>query len=457
MSAVSSLEALRARIRPALGDGSQVLVASHVLQMVLRMASSLIVTRLLVPEAYGVVAIVTSITYILTLISDMGLRAYIVRHENAGVEAIQTVWSVRLIRNTVLFAIMFFGAPIFAEAYKAPDITLAIRVCAFPFLIEGATSLANNLNERSRRVVKLTVFDFSKFLVMTLTTIIAAFFLRSYWAVVISTYAGALYLMVASYTIFKGPPIRFRLQAEHVRDLWKFWRIVVPASIITIIMTQSNTVVMARFFPREEVGKFMIASTLSGAVYVLTNEYVMRVFYPHFAELNRKSNEAARAFYYAGKRNIALFFAFGIGGLIGGGELLIRILYNQDYLGAGTYLSMLCLIPLAQLFGFPGEQAIIAKGFVRVSLIANILRLGWIIVAAPAAYLLSGPLALVLVMCLAQAAALPYIWWKLKGYGLLRGREEALILLVACVGAAVGYGCHAASEALIAAGVLPNF
>lgn len=457
LSAVSSFQAWRARIRPALGDGSQVLIASHVLQMLLRVGSSLVVTRLLTPEAYGVVGILTSISYILTLVSDMGLRAYIVRHRDAGAAVVQTVWTVRLIRNSTLFAIMFLGAPLFAHAYNAPDITLAIRVCAFPFLIEAAGSLSGNMTERNRGVIRLTVIEFARFLVTLVTTVVAAYFLRNYWAVVLSIFAGGVFGSVASYTLLKGPPVRFRLDPEHVHDLWRFWRIVAPSSIITILITQTNTVMMARFFPIGELGKFMIASSLASAVLTLTNEYVMRVFFPRFAQANRESDTAARNVYYAAKRDISLLLAFGMGGLIGGGELLVRILYNQDYLGAGFYLALLCLGPLGRLSAYPAEQALIAKGFIRATLSANIVRLAWMLTAGPAAYLLWGPTALIVATCCAQAAALPYLWGHLKRFNLLNLREEGLLLLAAAAGAAIGFGLYAASEALIAKGVLPAF
>ena len=457
LSAVSSFRALAARIRPALGDGSQILVASHVARMMLRVGSSLIVTRLLAPEAYGVIGIVTSISFILNMISDMGLRAYVIRHEHGDDETMQTVWTVRAIRNAVLFAIMFFGAGIFAELYNAPDVTLAIRVCAFPVLIDGLCSLSVNLTERNRGVVRLTVVEFAKFLVMTITTIVAAYFLRNYWAIVIALFANSIFGLVSSFLLLKGPPLRWRLNPEHVRDLWKFWRIIIPASMISILIMQANTVVMARYFPIAELGKFTIATTLVTAVTMLVDEYSIRVFFPIFAQAHRKDPATARDVYYNAKRTMTLLFAFGIGGLIGGGELLVRILYNEHYLGAGLYLSMLCMRPLGRLFTTPAENAITAKGFVKVSLYANIVRLIWMAVAGVASYMLWGPLALVAALCLAQASSIPYLLWQQKRFDLLKLKEEALILGVTIAGAAVGYACYASVEALIAAGTIPNF
>ena len=457
MSAVNRYRALAARIRPALGDGSQVLIAAHVTRMALRVLSSMIVTRLLAPEAYGVIGIINSIAYILNMVSDMGLRAYVIRHKDAGDEAMQTVSTVRLLRNTVLFLIMFVGAGLFADLYNAPEITLAIRVCAFPFLLDGLCSLAVNTTERNRGVIRLTAIDFAKFLLMTLTTIVAAYFLRTYWAIVIAMFVSSSFGLFASYVLLKGPPVRFRLDMEHVRELWKFWRIIIPASIVAIFMMQANTVVIARYFPIAELGMFTIASTLAMAGSGLVNEYSIRVFMPRFAEADRKDSEAAKKDYYDAKRVIMLLFAFGIGGLMGGGELLVRILYNDEYLGAGLYLSLLSFGMLGQLFATPAEQAIVTKGFVRVALHANLIRMGWMVAAGVTAYVLWGPIALVAVLCLSQLAAVPYLFWHLNRYGLLRLKEEGIVMASALAGAAVGFGINSGVVALIANGVIPKF
>ncbi len=457
MFAASNFRSIAMRVRPVLGDGSTLLICSHVMQLVLRIGSSMIVTRLLSPEAYGVIGIVTSISYILIMISDMGLRAYVIRHAHAGDELMQSVWTVRFIRNVAIFAIMFIGGGFFASLYKAPEIALAIRVCAVPFLIDACSSLGSHTTERERRVVRLTVIEFSRFFLVTLSTIIAAYFLRNYWAIVISMFVGSFFSLAISYTLLKGPPVRFRLEPEHVRDLWGFWRIIIPSSVITLILTQTNTVVMARFFPIEELGKFTIAITLSTAVQGVLSEYVMRVFFPRFAEANRISVEKSKSIYYSVRRRVMLFFAFGIGGLIGGGELLVRILYNDEYLGTGIYLSLLCLVPLARLSTMSAEQAIITRGFIRVALNANIIRLAWIAVAGPLAYIYAGPLALIAAFCLAEVAAVPYFLWNLNRYDLLKIREELFTVGAALAGAAIGYGCYAGVESLIASGAIPKF
>lgn len=457
MSVVHEPRKLYQRIKPHLGDGSTLLIGQHAANVFIRLLSNIILTRLLAPEAYGVVGIVTSISYILIMVSDMGLRAYITRHKTASPEAIQTIWTIRLIRNIALAAIMFIGAEVFASLYSAPEVTLAIRISSALFLIEGFAALSHFTTERERRVIRLTFIDFSRLIFVTLITLVAAYFLRSYWAIIISMFFGSLFSLVVSYTLLKGPPVRLRFDMAHARELWRFSRIVIPASIISIVLTQTDKFFLARFFPLAELGKFMLATTIAMAVQGVLTQYVMRVFYPKFAETHRQHPDQSRAVFHSAKRNIILFLAFGVGGLIGGAELLTRILFNDNYLGAGFYLSILCLQPLGKLSSFPAEQALIAKGFIRISLMANILRLLWVFSAGVFAYFQWGPLAVVIVMSMTEIILLPFFWRAQHRHNLLNMREEFYIFALAGVGFSIGFACNAFINGLIAAGHIPSF
>jgi len=457
LSAVPDPIRLVSRVRPYLGDGSSLLIILQAATSILRLGSNLILTRLLVPEAFGVVAIVVSIWYVLVMLSDLGLRAYVTRHPTASDELVQTVWTIRFIRNIFLATIMFVGADFFANIYSAPEVSPAIRMASAFILIEGLTSLGFLTNERARRVIRLTLIDFVKFLFATTVTIIAAYFLRNFWAIIISMFVSSVFTLVVSYTLVKGPPIRFRLDREHVLDLWRFCRFVIPASMISIVLTQTDKFFLAKFFPLAELGKYMLASALAMTILTVIGEYVMRVFYPRFAQVVREAPEKAADVFYASRRQVTLLLAFGAGGVIGGAELIIRILFNDNYLGAGFYLAILCLQPLARLSSVPAEQALVAMGFIRITLVANILRLAWVLGAAPIAYFQIGPLAVIVVMSLTEVVLLPFFWWHLHRRGLLKVSEELFIFGVAAVGYLIGFGGNWAVHAAINAGLIPAF
>ncbi len=457
MFAVLKAKRAYAKVRPMLGDGSSVLIGLHVTTTFLRLGSNLILTRLLAPEVYGIVGIVTSVSYILTMVSDMGLRAYVTRHPTADERVIQTIWTVRLLRNLVLATIMFLGAGVFAQLYAAPEVTGAIRIASALFLVDAMASMSFLTGERDRRVIRISVISFIRFLFITAVTIGMAVILRNYWAVIISMFAGSLFTVFSSHMLLPGHPVRLRFDVKSAIDLWKFSRFVIPASMISIVLTQTDKFVIANFFPLAELGKFMLATTGVVALNALVSEYIMKVFYPNFAQAVRANADNLLRLYYDPRTRVTLMLAFGIGGLIGGGELVVRLLLNDLYLGTGFYISILCLQPLARLSTAPAEVALISKGFIRASLTANVLRLIWVACAGTAAYFLWGPLAVVIAMCLTEVALLPFFLWNQHRHRIFGPWDELKIAGVAVAGFWIGWAFNALAIWLVAAGYLPSF
>lgn len=457
LSVASRYESIRRRIRPSLGDGTTAMLSLQLFQHFLRIGSSLILTRLLAPEQYGVVGIVNSIAFVLQLISDMGLTMYIVRHANARPELLQTVWTVRLIRNASLTAIMFLGADIFAGLYNAPEVAPAIRVCAFLFLLDSLASLSYMLAQRNRAVIRVSALEFVNFLFTTTVAIVAAYFMHSYWAIIVSMFARSLFTILTSYFLLRGPKIRLRFQRDHFDDLWGYWRYIIPSSLITIFLTQAGVFLVAHSFSLIELGLYSLASNLIVTAGRFWKNYIIRVFAPRFSQAHREGTEPEIDVYYASRRQISMLYAFGVGGLIGGGELLIKILFNNQYLGAGLFLSILGWKQLALVATTPAEQAVIIRGFLGMSLTVNSTRLVWAGVAGTAAYFLIGPIAALFAVCLAEMALLPLVYYQLHQHKLLRPMQEILVWGCAAAGIAIGFGAYKAALALISAGIIPDF
>lgn len=457
MFANLNVKTVYARIRPALGDGTSSLIGLTGLRSVLRLCSNLILTRLLAPEAFGVMAILVSVMFILNMLTDLGFRAYVTRHETADDELLQTVWTIRFLRNLVLGLVMLLGAGAFAQLYANPEIAPAIMVMAAIFFLEAVASLALETGQRERRVLRISVVEFGKFLITAVITLIAAFFLRNYWAAVIGYFAGAFFLVYASYALIPSRPIGFRLNRDHISDLWRFSKYIMPSSMIMVILMQADKILVANLFSLAELGMYMLAFTITQAVNQIISSYNERVFFPLMAQTEREDPARARRVFYQSRLRLTLFLAFAIGGLIGGGSLAAQILFNDLYLGTGLYLSILAMGSLSALVARPGLRALLAKGYTRVNLVANILKLVWLVIALPVAYHFWGALGAITAFALAEAAVIPYVWRRQMQYGLFDFRYEALILAAAGAGALIGYAAYRAAGALIALGVLPQF
>lgn len=446
-----------ARVRPALGDGTSSLIVLHGLTAFLRLGSNLVLTRLVAPEAFGVIAIVTSVLYVLTMMMDFGIGSFITRHKTADDRLLETVWTVRFIRNVFLAILIFLGADEFAALYANPEVADAIRVSALLVLLSAVEPLSYATAQRERRVLRLSFIEFARFLITTGVTLIAAYYLRNYWAILIGMMSGACFSLIATYRLIPHRPIKARLNRAHILDLWHFSKYILPSSLISIVLMQADKFLVANFFPLDELGKYMLALMIARAINQLVSQYHVRVFFPLIAQLEREEPSRVSVMFYESRRRLTLLLAFGVGGLIGGAQLVVQVLFNDLYLGAGFYLSLVGIGCLARLITQPALQALLAKGFVRTTLVSNLLRLAWLIAFGPAAYFVWGPVGVIIAVALMEAAIVPYLWWRQTRHDIFSISQEALMLTVAAVGALIGYAAYRASQMLIELGYLPQF
>ncbi|MBI1365817.1 MAG: oligosaccharide flippase family protein [Alphaproteobacteria bacterium] len=446
-------------LRSALAEKRvSMLFGTFVAQNVLRLASNLVLTRLLAPEAFGVVGVLMSINYVLQMLTDIGYSAFLIRSPEAHQPRfLNVVWTIRLLRSVVLTVFMLIFAGAFAAAFNKPELETPIRAVSFFFIGEALRSLQPIMAQRARRVSYISVIELACFIVQTAATIAAAFFIRSFWAIIIGMYVGVAAQIIFSYVAYPGGFHRIEFDRKIGGELWRFARVVAASSTITIFLNQADKIFIGRTLDLNQFGLYMLAANLTAAAYSLIRSYVNRILFPHYAEIWRTTPEQLNKIYYAARRKVTIPLAFLLGGGVGGGHLAVRILFDDRYLPAGVFVSWLCVPLLFALATYPAEQLMIVRGRIRSTLEANIVRFLWIVVAAPAGYHFFGIIGLVAAFAFMEAVPALYWWRRLAVAGVADLREEAYPFAAAALGAAIGFGLDRLVDYLIAAGTIPSF
>src|ERR1700722_16087691 len=107
----------------------------------LKFGSSLILTRILLPDAYGIITILLSVSFPLALLSDVGTYTSIVRAPNGDSRAyLNTAWTIRFVRSALNATIMFFATPFIVHLFGTPALSSPLRVFSLWFLIDAFES-----------------------------------------------------------------------------------------------------------------------------------------------------------------------------------------------------------------------------------------------------------------------------------------------------------------------------
>lgn len=395
----------------------------------IRLGSSLILTRLLTPEAYGTFAILFSFYLIIELMSDVGTVGLLIRHPRGGdPRFVHTIWTIRLLRCTLNFCLLFFGAPLIAFLYHAPALTTGFRILSFTFLLSGAESMSFALAQRDQRARIANYTDMASSVVMTIFVIVMAIVLRSYLAFVYGLLLQRALIMVSSYFFYRNIGVGIAFDREAVAAQFKFARLVMPSSMLTLVLSQYDRLIILKLFNFTVLGVYSVASTLIAHVSGIITHNARVILYARCAQYFRTDRATARERYYRENRRL---FAVGstLAALVAGcSQLIVDVLYDARYTMAGHILMILGLGAIVAAAQNSSENLLVASGRTHAVLIGNVVRLCSLVPASLVGYFFFGLEGFLWFSALATLAPLIYYYHEQRRSDLFSAKDELLRL-----------------------------
>jgi len=410
------------------------------LTAVIRLASSLILTRLLNPSAYGVVAILFSVAFMLELVSDVGTIALLIRHPRGSERRfIHTVWTVRLLRSGLNFLLLYAFAPLIAELYQTPLLAAALRLYSFTFLLSGVQSMSFVLAQRDQRSRISNYADLITSAMMTVVVIGLATVVKDHYAFIYGILFQRLLMTIASYFYYREVGVAIAFDREAVAEQFKFARVVMPSSILTIVLSQYDKVVFLKLFDLALLGVYGVAGSMIAPVGGLIMRNCRVVLYARCADYFRTNRATAATRYYGENRRLLAMGTLLPAAIAGLAPSIVALLYDSRYAQAGEILMAFGLVTVLSSFASPSENLLVAAGRTGVVLTANLVRLITIPASTLLGYHLLGFNGFLWASVVANAVVLAYYYGEQRRQGLLDARAEwvrfgwALGTFVVCV------------------------
>lgn len=330
---------------------------------VLRFASNLLLTRLLFPEAFGLMAIVNAVAQGARMATDLGIRGSVVQSPRGDEQVfLDTAWTIQILRGLGIAAILFLGAGPLAAAFDKPEASALIRVVALCAVIEGFTSTAGYTLMRKVRVGRQTLRDFLAKAVSIAVTLTWALASPSVWALVAGTLTGSLMQVALSHRLLPGYRNWFAYERTAARSIVRFGRWVVLATLMTFLLTQGDRLVLGKLMSATELGVYAIALGLTQTLPEVMQALSANILFPVYARLGslgiaEQRREVQRY------RFVILAIALPCLWLLAlVGPDLVRLLYDPRYLNAGWMVQLLAASLVPSIVSLSAERALMARG-----------------------------------------------------------------------------------------------
>ncbi|HDS1722286.1 oligosaccharide flippase family protein [Pseudomonas putida] len=380
---VSAAASLRKR---ALRAGSWNLV-SQVASQVMRLGGNLIMARLLLPEMFGVMVIATTVSILLHLLSDVGLRQNIIQsHRGDDPDFLNTAWTVQIIRGFLLFALtllLALGAWLAQLAelwpadstYAAPVLPMVLAVTGLSAAIWGFQSTKIDVAVRTFQQKRVVLVDLASQVAGLVVMLVLGLLTHSIWALVLSGLVSAVVWTVLGHTALEGPNNHLRWDRSALTELIVFGRWILLSSMVGVLAMYGDRIWFGASMSAAQLGVYSIAVLILGAVQTALMKIVGAVALPAFSEAARADDKPRlKALYFRFRLLVDLLVLFICGGFLTASPLLIGWMYDDRYREAGPMLAILSLSFIVLRYTL-AHQVWIALGLTKYQAMDNIIRL----------------------------------------------------------------------------------
>ena len=329
----------------------------------LRLLSNLVLTRILFPEAFGMMALITVFLVGLTMFSDMGVGPAIMQSKRGDEPAfLDTAWSLQILRGGALWGAACLLAYPLSLIYEEPALAWYLPVSALTLPITGFNPTKFETANRHMRAGRVTIVEIATQVVGLIAAIALAYATRSVWALVVSGIVSSVAQLLFMHVLIPGPGNRFRLEKAATQELIHFGKWIFLSTLCGFVIMQGDKLILGKYLDLDQFGVYNIGYFLASFPLLLGAMVIRRVVIPvHRESPPRQSREnflrlRKMRFIATGVLMVMLLTVALLG------VWLVQVLYDPRYLMAGPVVVALACMQVPQIIVLTYDQAALAEG-----------------------------------------------------------------------------------------------
>jgi O-antigen/teichoic acid export membrane protein len=312
----------------------------------LRVVSSLVLTRLLLPAYFGEMTLVATLIMGINLLSDIGLAPSVIQSPRGDDPLfLNTAFSLQALRGVILWVVALLISWPMAIFYHDPKLKALLPVLGLCTLLSGFNSTNLLTLSRHMGVKRLFAIDFSTALVSLIVTLVWALLSPSVWAIVMGQIAGTVYRFGLSHMprVTPGARSRFEWDKTAVNSIVHFGKWILLGTMFFFFASQSDRLVLGRLISFSLLGIYGIAYQLSDMPRQIILALGQRVFYPFIAKIIDLPLEEFRKNFLRYRFMVLLAGGALLSIMVTWGNLLILKLYRPMYHEGAWMIPILSL------------------------------------------------------------------------------------------------------------------
>lgn len=315
------------------------------IERILTQGIQLIVTiflaRMLGPEVYGLIGMLTIFIVISQVFVDSGFSQALIRKQDRCEIDYATCFYFNIFISILFYSILFMLAPFIAAFYENSELIILTRIISLGLII-NSFSIVQRVKLTVRMDFKTqTKISFLSVIVSSLCAIISAYYNFGVWALVIQTITMSIMSVVLFFIYCPWRPQK-AFSKSSFENLFGFGSKLLLSSIIDTIYNNIYQIIIAKQFNPVILGYFVQAKTLSSVPAMTFTSVIQRVTYPGLSEIQHDTNKFENYFKLTLQLSALVIFPI-MAGIAVISDTLIPVLMGEQWMISAKYLSLLSI------------------------------------------------------------------------------------------------------------------
>ena len=302
---------------------------------------SIVLARILSPEDYGTVALVTVFTTIMQVFVDSGLGTALIQKKNADDIDFSSVFYFNCVVCLILYMIMFIAAPFIASFYEDSSLTPIVRVISLTIVISGIKGIQQSYVSRNML--------FKRFFFSTIGGTIFSAFLGIYlaytgfgvWAIVMQQLSNTAVDTLILWITVKWRPKKV-FSWVRLKELLSFGWKMLASSLLDTVYNNLRNLVIGKFYTSADLAYYNQGDKFPKVIVTNINTSIDSVLFPTMAsaqdDAEQIKNMARRAI-----KTSTYIMAPIMMGLAFCAKSVVEVILTEKWFACVPYLQIFCI------------------------------------------------------------------------------------------------------------------
>ena len=351
---------------------------------VVRLGSNLVLTRLLVPELFGLLALVHTFVVGLAMFSDIGLRGSIIRSQRYQDPVfLNTAWTLQAIRGFGIWLVTIAIAWPITAIYNDSRLLWLVPVVGFTSVISGFNSTSLITLERQLDIRKIAALQLSSQVINTGVMIVWACISPTILALVVGNFTSNIIQLLWSHKLNTEEKNGFEWDKKAVQEIISFGKWIFISTIMTFLARQADRLLLAKLLSFEFLGVYFIAFTLADVPQQIIRRISSQIMYPLVSRYATENRSNLREIILQKRKVLLGSLACLVALVVCFGDFAITILYDRRYHQAAWMLPILAVGLWPLILSLTIDKVLFVLGVPKYIAFGNFLKFIYMIIFIP--------------------------------------------------------------------------